>query len=246
MCAGGQEMGRLARGEVIGMGGAGMGRRIRLPLLTLMLLALGSGVQAQIPIVDIISWAAKKVVVALDLSVQRLQTETIGLQEAQKELENAMDLDELTDITGWVQKQKDLYSEYYTELWQVKNAISAYERVKDMISKEGQIALQYKQMTSTMQQDKHFTAAEVSSMSSILTGILNESVANLNQIYLVINAFVTQMADGDRLRIIDGAGDRIDGNYTDLQMFYQRNLLLSLERARDANDVAATRALYGL
>ena len=214
--------------------------------MAVVLLLAGSSGHAQIPVVDLINWASKKVVVALDLQVQKLQTETIGLQEAQKELENAMDLDELTDITGWVQQQKDLYSEYYTELWQVKNAISAYERVKDMIAKEGQIAVQYKQMSAVMQQDKHFSAAEVSSMNSILTGIVNESVQNIKQIYLVINAFVTQMSDGARLRIVDEAGNRVDRNYTDLQLFYQRNMLLSLERAKDENDVAATKVLYGI
>ena len=83
-------------------------------------------------------------------------------------------------------------------------------------------------------------------MNSILTGILNESVQNIKQIYLVINAFVTQMSDGARLRIVDEAGNRVDRNYTDLQLFYQRNMLLSLERAKDENDLAATKALYGM
>ena len=83
-------------------------------------------------------------------------------------------------------------------------------------------------------------------MNSILTGIVNESVQNIKQIYLVINAFVTQMSDGARLRIVDEAGNQVDRNYTDLQLFYQRNMLLSLERAKDENDVAATKALYGM
>jgi hypothetical protein len=214
--------------------------------LVLALLCSVAGVQAQIPIVSIITGIAKKVVVAIDLGVQQVQTETIELQSAEKELENAMELDKLTDITSWVQQQKNLYAEYYNELWQIKNAISAYERIKQMISEEAQIATQFKQMSTVLSQDKHFTAAEVTSMKSIMTGIVNESVNNINQIYLVINAFVTQMADADRLRIIDGAGSRIDKNYTDMQQFYERSSVLSLERAQDANDVAATKALYGI
>jgi hypothetical protein len=54
------------------------------------------------------------------------------------------------------------------------------------------------------------------------------------------------MADAGWLRIIDEAGTRIDKNFTDMQQFYSRNSLLSLERAQDANDVSATKALYGL
>lgn len=217
-------------------------------LVAALLVCSSAEVQAQIPIpiISIVTAAAKKVVMAIDLKVQRLQTETIGLQSAERQLENEMDLDELTAITGWVQKQKDLYAEYYNELWQVKNAISAYERIKQMIAEEAQIASQFKQINAALRRDKHFTAAEVTSMQSVLTGMLNESVNNISQIYLVINAFVTQMADADRLRIIDEAGGRIDRNFTDMQQFYSRNSLLSLERAQDAGDVAATKALYGL
>jgi hypothetical protein len=207
---------------------------------------ISHGVKAQFPLLDIVTTLAKKVIVAIDLQVQRVQTETIELQAAQEELENAMALDNLTAITGWLQQEKDLYAGYYQELWQIKNAIGAYERIKQMITREGQIASQYQQMLSAIKQDKHFTAAEVTSMGNVLSGILKESVNNLDQVYMVIKSFVTQMADADRLRIIDEAGGSIDRNYGDLQLFYQRNLTLSLERAQDENDVAATKALYGL
>jgi hypothetical protein len=196
--------------------------------------------------ISIVAGVAQKVVMAIDLGVQTAQTQTIKLQIAEKSLENAMQLDELTDIAGWLQQQKDLYGEYYEELWQVKNAISAYERIKQMIAEESQIVAQSKQMSTILGSDKHFTTAEVTAMTNILSGILTESANNVKQIELVINAFVTQMADADRLRIIDGAGNSVDKNFTDMQQFYERNSLLSLERAQGLNDVAATKALYGL
>jgi hypothetical protein len=215
-------------------------------VLLLIITTASQKAEAQFPLLDIVTTLAKKVIVAIDLEVQRVQTETIELQAAQQQIENAMALDKLTAITDWLQQEKDLYAGYYQELWQIKNAISAYERISQMINREGQIASQYQQMQSAIKQDKHFTPAEVASMGNVLSGILKESVNNLDQVYLVIKSFVTQMADADRLRMIDEAGGRIDRNYSDLQLFYQRNLTLSLERAQDANDVAATKALYGL
>ncbi len=215
-------------------------------LLLVAIIMASHGAKAQFPLLDIVTTLAKKVIVAIDLQVQRVQTEMIELQAAQQELENAMALDKLIAITGWLQQEKHLYAGYYQELWQIKNAISAYERIKQMITREGQIASQYQQMVSAIKQDKHFTPAEATSMGNVLSGILKESVNNLDQLYIVIKSFVTQMADADRLRIIDEAGGRIDRNYGDLQLFYQRNLTLSLERAQDENDVAATKALYGL
>ena len=81
---------------------------------------------------------------------------------------------------------------------------------------------------------------------TILTRILNEAIANAKGIGLVIESMTTWMSDGDRLRMVDEAGAKIDKNFTDLQTFYQRALLLSMNRARNLNDLAATKALWGL
>jgi hypothetical protein len=153
---------------------------------------------------------------------------------------------ELGDIIGWVRQQEQLYQEYYQELWEVKTAISGYERVAELIAREGQIVAQAQQMSSAIRQDRHLTPAEVSSIGSELAVIVKESSQNLGQIELVINAFVTQMSDGSRLRIIDEAGSQVDRNYAAMQALYQQSSLLSLNRARDENDVAATKALYGI
>jgi hypothetical protein len=81
---------------------------------------------------------------------------------------------------------------------------------------------------------------------TILTRILNEAIANPKGIGLVIESMTTRISDGDRLRMVDKAGAKIDKNFTDLQTFYQRALLLSMNRARDLDDLAATKALWGL
>jgi division protein CdvB (Snf7/Vps24/ESCRT-III family) len=197
-------------------------------------------------IIGLVGSAVKKVITALDLEVQQLQEQTLELQEAQKQLENAMSLSELNGITSWVKQQYNLYSGYFNELWQIKNAIDTYQRVKDLIEKEGQTVSQYQQIKTAIGQDKHFSAAEVTQMNTGLSGIVTESANNLTQITKVITAFVTQMEDAERLRIIDEAGTRIDKNYTDLQDFSQRAVLLSLQRSKDAGDVGTVKALYGI
>jgi uncharacterized protein YfbU (UPF0304 family) len=206
----------------------------------------GARLEAQIPILDIINAAAKKVVVAIDLKVQELQTQTIQLQVAEKDLENSMEDSELGDITGWVKGEEQLYASYYRELWQVKAVISAYKRVTDMLDKEAQIVREYQQMTTALKADKHLTAGEVEAMGNSLSSIVSQSVNNLGQIKLVIQAFVTQMPDAGRLRIIDGAGSSVDKNYAAMEGLYQSGVLLSLNRARDENDVAAVRGLWGI
>ena len=54
------------------------------------------------------------------------------------------------------------------------------------------------------------------------------------------------MPDERRLRIIDQAGSSVDQNYAAMQGLYQSGVLLSMNRARDANDVASVKALWGV
>lgn len=201
---------------------------------------------AQIPIIDIIKQGVKKVIVAVDLQIQRLQTKTIWLQNAQKVVENEMSKLKLTEITDWVQKQKDLYQDYFDELWQVKSVITYYNRVQDIIKKQVQIVEEYKHAFALFQQDENFTPDEIEYISKVYAGILDESLKNIDQVLLVIDAFATQMDDAKRLEIINNTADRVDENYNDLKLFNNENIKVSLQRAKEKNNVDVVKKLYGL
>lgn len=218
----------------------------RLAISTLFLLALvlpAARVKAQIPVIGSIVTAA---IQALDVAVQKVQTETIYLQDAQRVLENTMSELKLNDIASWLQQEKDLYSQYYQELWKIKSYISYYDRVKDIIKKQELILTEYNQASANFKKDSHFTAAELGTMAKVYSGLMSQSADNLNQINLVINAFVTQMTDAQRLKIIDDAGAKIDKNYADILQFDQQNMMISLQRSRDENDLNTVKALYGI
>jgi hypothetical protein len=216
-------------------------------LITVALLASGllpvSKANAQI---EIIGEVVKAAIMAVDLGVQKIQTQTIFLQDAQKELENAMQATHLSDITNWVQQQKDLYSEYYQELWQIKDALALYSKVKNIIEKQVKLISYYKKAYAAVQQDSHFNTGEVSHIVAVYNSILNSSVQNVNTLTLIINAFVTQMGDGDRLELINTLDGRIDQNYYELQAFTQENVLLSLQRSKDETDFITIKSLYGI
>ncbi len=197
-------------------------------------------------IIQIIKEGVKKVIVAVDLQIQRSQTKTIWLQNAQKVVENTMSQLKLTDIADWVEKQKDLYANYYQELWEVKSVIAYYQRVKEIIREQVELVNAYKQAFAVFQQDKNFTEDEISYMYKVYSGILDESVKSLDQILNVINGFTTQMSDAQRLSIIDVAAKRIDQNYSDLKEFNNENIKISLQRAKEYNDVDVVKKLYGL
>ena len=202
--------------------------------------------QAQIPVLEIIKAAVIKVIKAVDLKVQRLQNKTIWLQNAQKTLENKMSKLKLTQISDWSKKQKELYAKYFDELWKVKNAISSYQAVRDIIKEQVQLVQEYSKAFNLSKQDKNFTAGELNYMQKVYTGILDESIKNIDQIQLVINAFATQMTDAKRLEIIHTAGNNIEQNITDLRQFSQQNIIISSQRSKEKNDIDVVKILYGI
>lgn len=201
---------------------------------------------AQIAIAEIIKAAVVKVIKAADLKIQRLQNKTIWLQNAQKTLENTMSKLKLDEIADWVEKQKQLYEDYFKELQTVKSVISYYRRVKDITEKQVHLVQEYKRALALFKQDKHFTADELAYMENVYKGILDESVKNVDQIVMVINSFQTQMTDAKRLEIMNAAADRIDDNLDDLRTFNHQGVVISLQRSKSQNDVDVVKKLYGI
>lgn len=195
---------------------------------------------------DIIKAAVVKVIKAADLQIQRHQNDVIWLQNAQKTLENIMSELKLNEISDWVEKQRDLYKEYYDELAQVKTIITYYQRIRDVSQKQVTLMEEYKKAWQLFQQDNHFTANELDYMAKVYTGILDASAKNLDQVFLVITSFSTTMTDAQRLEIINAAADQVNINYYDLVKFNQQNKLLSLQRAKDKQEIEVVKKLYNL
>lgn len=215
-------------------------------IILLISIAPAQQTQAQIPILDIIKAAVKKVIKAVDLKIQRLQNKTIWLQNAQKTLENQMSKLKLKEIGDWANKQKELYAKYFDELSKVKKAISTYQTVKDIISKQSQLVKEYSRASNLSKQDKNFTQQEIDYMQQVYGGILDESLKSIEQVQMVITAFATQMTDAKRLVIINSASDNIEQNLTDLRQFNQQNIRISLQRSKERNDIDVVKKLYGI
>lgn len=226
-----------------------MKRKLIVSLVCLLLIstpARPAEKAAVLPIVEIVKAVTKKVIKAIDLRIQRLQNKTIWLQNAQKQVENVLSKLKLDEISDWTQKQKDLYKGYYEELAKVKSIITYYKRIKEISEKQTHLVQEYERAWNLFKQDSHFKDSEIQYMERVYTGILEESVKNIDQIFLILDSFATQMSDLKRLEIINKAADQIDENYDDLTMFNQQNILLSLQRAKTEADVNRVKQFYGI
>lgn len=218
-----------------------MKRWILITMLTFSLQA-----SAQLSILEIIKEGITKVIVAVDLKVQRLQNKVIWLQNAQKTLENKLSKLHLDQIVEWAQKQRAIYADYFEELRKVKVAISSYQRVKDIISQQTQLIAEYKASWALFRQDKNFTTTELDYILGVYTGMMQESGKNLDQLLLVVQAYLTQMSDGKRLEIIRDVASRMEQTLMDLKEFNEENKMISLQRATERNEIEYVKRLYGI
>ena len=83
-------------------------------------------------------------------------------------------------------------------------------------------------------------------MSQVYSGMLDETVKNVDQLLLVVNSFVTQMSDAKRIEIINQVADKVNKNYGDLHQFNNQNAMLSLQRSKDEHEIAVVKTMYGL
>lgn len=201
---------------------------------------------AQIPVADIIKKAVVKVIKAVDLKIQRLQNKTVWLQNAQKSLENKMAQLKLDEIKEWVGKQRKLYEDYFQELWKVKAALASYQRVKDIINRQVQLVNEYKAAWALLKQDKSFTSEEREYMYNTYSGLMEASLKNIEGLFLVVKAFVTQMSDAARLEIINSVSDNLEQQFVDLRDFNNQNKMLALQRAAERGEIEYLKRLYGL
>lgn len=217
-------------------------------VLMLLLLAVSrpEPARAQFVIGEVIKLTVTKVIKAIDLKVQRMQNQTIWLQNAQKAIENELSKLRLSEISGWSEDQKQLFSTYYDELWKIKATIAYYQRIKDVAARQVALVNKYHQAWNLLRQDKHFSAAELQQMTSVYTGILSASERNLDDVINVVSSGKTQMSDEQRLELINKAADRLDENYSDLTRFNAENQMLSLQRSKASGDAKTTKQLYGL
>ena len=217
-------------------------------LLTLLLSTAASmkPAYAQDPVTEVIKAGVKKVIVALDLQVQRIQNETIWLQNAQKVLENKLSELRLTEISEWTERQRRLYADYYEELWKVKQAIATYRQVREIITLQAALVSEYRRAYGLFRQDGNLSPGELDYLYRVYAGILSESMHHLDQALLVTSSFATQMRDGERLSRLEEAASGIRQNYSDLRRFNASQLQLCLQRARERGDLEAMQRLYGI
>lgn len=147
-------------------------------------------------------------------------------------------------IAGISKGNFDLHNVFLTSLMAISPAVRNYARVADIISQQARLVSEYKRNYQNFRQSGSFSVDELSYMSNVYSRLINQSLDDLDELTTIVTAGKLRMSDAERL----GAIDRLYASSSDqlnfLRKFNRQGIVLSLQRAKDQNDIQTLQKLY--
>ncbi len=147
-------------------------------------------------------------------------------------------------ISGISKGNFDLHNVFITGLMAISPTVRNYSRVADIISQQARLVTEYKRNDQRFRQSGSFNPDELGYMGNVYSRLINQSLDNLDELTTILTAGKLRMSDADRLQAID----RLYASSTDqlsfLRSFNRQGIVLSLQRAKDANDINTLKKLY--
>ncbi|MBE9663002.1 TerB family tellurite resistance protein [Mucilaginibacter myungsuensis] len=149
-------------------------------------------------------------------------------------------------ISSLSQGNFNLHDVYVNSLLQISPAVKNYGRVAEIISQQASLLSEYKKAFSRFKQSGSFSAGELDYMGKVYSGLVKQSLDNINELTNVLTASKLRMTDDERIRAID----RIYVNSTDklqfLRYFNRNGVMVSLQRTKETGDALSLKKLYGI
>lgn len=199
-------------------------------MLLLLILFIGFSSHAQVPIIGTI---VAKVIKAIDLKVQRMQNETMWLQNAQLSAEHELSRSKLAEITAWQRKQEGLYEGYFDELRAAKKSITGLSQVKRILELQGQVIAEYNRFGKS------------GAIALEYDALLSSSVEIMETLQVVVSNGAS-MKDGDRIIMISTLRDAMNQCLKNVKALNGQQLKLAAANARLKADLHFVKRLNGI
>lgn len=140
----------------------------------------------------------------------------------------------------------NLHDTFLTGLWAVNPLVRQYGRVAEILSRQGSLLSEYQRSFRRFKASGLFRAGEISYFSRVYEQLVRGSLADLDELSMILTAGKLRMSDAERIRAID----RVYANSSDkldfLRYFNRRATLLSVQRAREVSEQRSVGHLYGI
>ena len=140
----------------------------------------------------------------------------------------------------------NIHEQFLNALLEVSPAVKNYVRVKDIISCQSRLIVEYKNAMKRFRASKLFTDKEMAYMVMVYKNTLTGSADNIQSLLMIVTNGTLRMDDDERLRAIDHLYASMIERLGFLRSFNAENNLLALQRGRALTDVKVTGKLNGL
>lgn len=130
-------------------------------------------------------------------------------------------------------------------LKKVNNLIGDAYKVKECILMVGDISEIYVTSYKKMLSDKNFRPSELAAMASGYAKLLEQSGESLKELKSIVKSNVFSMNDHERMQAIDRIYTTLRENRSLVSYYTRKNISVSYVRAREKNNLASVKALYG-
>jgi ABC-type lipoprotein export system ATPase subunit len=144
-----------------------------------------------------------------------------------------------------VQKVYQQGKEYYDALKAVNNLVKDARKVQLTVLMVGDISEIYVVNFGKMMNDPNFNAQELNAIGFGYSKLLNESAELLKELKQIITASSLSLNDKERMDIIDKVYGEVKQYHSLVRYYTNKNISVSLIRAKKANDTKRVLELYG-
>ena len=139
-----------------------------------------------------------------------------------------------------------LHQAYLDDLLHVSPAVRKYKKVAEIIRYQVMLVEEYKKAYSRFRQDGNFSPQELDYLARVYGNLFQQSLDNLDALTSVMTASQLRMSDDERLQAIDGIFLEMQDKLLFLRHFNNSTTVLAVQRAREKNDAATVRGIYGI
>jgi DNA repair ATPase RecN len=140
----------------------------------------------------------------------------------------------------------NLHKDFLDGLMQISPTVKKYKRVADIINYQIIIVKEYKRAFGRVKNDKNFNSQELEYLNRVYNNLFKQSLKNLDDLTTVVTANKLRMTDDERLKSIDDIFNEIQDKVMFLRHFNNNTTILAVQRAKERNDAATIRNIYGI
>jgi hypothetical protein len=138
----------------------------------------------------------------------------------------------------------NLDKDYLYSLKQVSPVVKNSPKVKEVLVYQHSITSDFRKFLDDCRKDANLTSDEVHYIEDVYQNMLKECDASIDELTVITTAGEAEMKDDERLLRLDKVHDDMQDKYAFTQDFISSTRLLSLERAKEKNQIKVSKNLY--